>query len=60
MAAAAAVNLAFLYFFENDLTQAAKYADLAVSADRYNPLALVNKGAIHFKKGMSKMTDDKR
>ncbi|XP_018410189.1 PREDICTED: intraflagellar transport protein 88 homolog [Nanorana parkeri] len=41
---AAASNLSFLYFLENEHTQADLYADLAVASDRYNPLALTNKG----------------
>lgn len=41
---AAATNLSGLYFLEKDLEQADRYADLAMSADRYNPAALVNKG----------------
>ncbi|XP_053165751.1 intraflagellar transport protein 88 homolog isoform X2 [Hemicordylus capensis] len=41
---AAATNLSFLYFLENEFTQANIYADLAVNSDRYNPSALTNKG----------------
>uniref|UniRef100_A0A8C5FGJ6 Intraflagellar transport 88 homolog n=1 Tax=Gadus morhua TaxID=8049 RepID=A0A8C5FGJ6_GADMO len=41
---AAATNLSFLYFLEKDYEQADRYADLAMSADRYNPAALINKG----------------
>ncbi|EPR58042.1 tetratricopeptide repeat-containing protein [Toxoplasma gondii GT1] len=37
-------NLSFIYILENDLPQATKYADIALSADRYNAHALVNKG----------------
>ncbi|KAE8627522.1 hypothetical protein XENTR_v10007034 [Xenopus tropicalis] len=48
---AAATNLSFLYFLENDYSQADIYADLAVSADRYNPAALTNKGNIDFING---------
>ncbi|XP_016143954.1 intraflagellar transport protein 88 homolog [Sinocyclocheilus grahami] len=40
---AAATNLSFLYFLEKDYDQADRYAELAMSADRYNPAALVNK-----------------
>ena len=29
--------IAFLYLQENDVTQADKYAELAMTADRYNP-----------------------
>ena len=42
--AKAATNLSFIYFLENDTTNAAKYADLAVRHDRYNAKALVNLG----------------
>ncbi|XP_073469560.1 intraflagellar transport protein 88 homolog isoform X3 [Aquarana catesbeiana] len=45
---AAATNLSFLYFLENEHTQADLYADLAVASDRYNPLALTNKGNAMF------------
>ncbi|CAL8240475.1 unnamed protein product [Merluccius merluccius] len=41
---AAATNLSFLYFLEKEYEQADRYADLAMSADRYNPAALINKG----------------
>nr|XP_040057562.1 intraflagellar transport protein 88 homolog isoform X4 [Gasterosteus aculeatus aculeatus] len=41
---AAATNLSFLYFLEKDYEQADRYADLAMTADRYNPAALINKG----------------
>lgn len=41
---AAATNLSFLYFLENDFGLADRYADLAMIADRYNPAALTNKG----------------
>uniref|UniRef100_A0A672Q7N1 Intraflagellar transport protein 88 homolog n=1 Tax=Sinocyclocheilus grahami TaxID=75366 RepID=A0A672Q7N1_SINGR len=37
---AAATNLSFLYFLEKDYDQADRYAELAMSADRYNPAAL--------------------
>ncbi|KAK2570829.1 Intraflagellar transport protein 88-like protein [Acropora cervicornis] len=47
----AATNLSFLYFLENDVTQADKYAELAMTADRYNPAALVNKGNCFFASG---------
>ncbi|OXB57385.1 hypothetical protein ASZ78_011020 [Callipepla squamata] len=48
---AAATNLSFLYYLENELAQAANYADLAVSSDRYNPAALTNKGNTVFANG---------
>ncbi|XP_072300270.1 intraflagellar transport protein 88 homolog [Eucyclogobius newberryi] len=41
---AAATNLSCLYFLEKDFEQADRYADLAMTADRYNPAALINKG----------------
>ncbi|KAK8769213.1 hypothetical protein V5799_014322 [Amblyomma americanum] len=44
VASTAATNLSFLYYLQSDLTQADKYADDAVQADRYNAGALVNKG----------------
>ncbi|KAK9806351.1 hypothetical protein WJX72_011075 [[Myrmecia] bisecta] len=40
----AATNLSFLYFLEEDLANAERYADLAVKTDRYSAQALVNKG----------------
>jgi intraflagellar transport protein 88 len=42
--AMAATNLSYLYFVEGDVTQADKYATLAVRHQRYNAKALVNKG----------------
>ncbi|XP_062983128.1 intraflagellar transport protein 88 homolog isoform X2 [Elgaria multicarinata webbii] len=48
---AAATNLSFLYFLENEFTQASNYADLAVNSDRYNPAALTNKGNTIFANG---------
>ncbi|XP_062390468.1 intraflagellar transport protein 88 homolog isoform X1 [Sardina pilchardus] len=47
---AAATNLSFLYFLERDFDQADRYADMAMSADRYNPAALINKGNTVFEK----------
>ncbi|XP_040913873.1 intraflagellar transport protein 88 homolog isoform X2 [Toxotes jaculatrix] len=47
---AAATNLSFLYFLEKDYDHADRYADLAMSADRYNPAALTNKGNTVFVK----------
>mmetsp|Transcript_100272 Transcript_100272/g.286620 ORF Transcript_100272/g.286620 Transcript_100272/m.286620 type:complete len:243 (+) Transcript_100272:1043-1771(+) len=41
--AMAATNLSFIYFLEQEYTQAEKYADLAYTHDRYNAKALVNK-----------------
>ncbi|KAJ8314795.1 hypothetical protein KUTeg_006945 [Tegillarca granosa] len=51
VASTAATNLSFLYFLENDMAQADKYAEVAMSADRYNPSALVNKGNVLYSKG---------
>ncbi|XP_013385188.1 intraflagellar transport protein 88 homolog isoform X2 [Lingula anatina] len=50
VASTAATNLSFLYFLESDLTQADRYAEVALQADRYNPSALVNKGNCLFAK----------
>uniref|UniRef100_UPI00358E98C6 intraflagellar transport protein 88 homolog isoform X2 n=1 Tax=Myxine glutinosa TaxID=7769 RepID=UPI00358E98C6 len=41
----AATNLSFFYFLRNDLSSAERYADTAMNTDRYNPMALVNKGS---------------
>merc|ERR1719163_300133 len=49
--AMASTNLSFLYFLEADITQADKYANLAVKHDRYNAKALVNKGNCLYVKG---------
>uniref|UniRef100_H3DE04 Intraflagellar transport 88 homolog n=1 Tax=Tetraodon nigroviridis TaxID=99883 RepID=H3DE04_TETNG len=46
----AGTNLSFLYFLEEDYEQAERYADVAMSADRYNPGALNNKGCTVFVK----------
>ncbi|KAG8524695.1 Intraflagellar transport protein 88, partial [Galemys pyrenaicus] len=48
---AAATNLSFLYYLENEFAQASNYADLAVNSDRYNPSALTNKGNTVFANG---------
>uniref|UniRef100_A0A7M4F3D1 Intraflagellar transport protein 88 homolog n=1 Tax=Crocodylus porosus TaxID=8502 RepID=A0A7M4F3D1_CROPO len=48
---AAATNLSFLCYLENELTEASNYADLAVNSDRYNPSALTNKGNTVFASG---------
>ena len=39
-----ATNLSFLYFLENDMKLAEKYAEMALTYDRYNAKALVNRG----------------
>eukprot|EP00118_Oscarella_pearsei_P028332 m.1902 g.1902 ORF g.1902 m.1902 type:complete len:844 (+) comp8022_c0_seq1:68-2599(+) len=58
MASAAAANLAFMFILENDVAQAEKYAELAVSSDRYNPCALVNRGnCFYLKKDWEKAAD---
>lgn len=51
VASSAATNLSFLYFLENDFTNAHKYADLSLSSDKYNPAALTNKGNCYFAEG---------
>jgi intraflagellar transport protein 88 len=43
-------NISFLYFVEGDITNADKYANVAIENERYNHKALVNKGNIHFQK----------
>lgn len=50
VASTAATNLSFLYFLEQDMAQADKYAEVAMTADRYNPSALVNKGNVLYAK----------
>lgn len=42
--ARASSNISFLYFLENDIKNAEKYADMAITHDRYNAKALVNRG----------------
>ena len=44
MMARASNNISFLYFLENDFSNAEKFADMAIQNDRYNSKALVNKG----------------
>jgi len=51
MQSQAAVNLSFLYFLEGEIERSDKHADIAISADRYNPAALVNKGNAVFQGG---------
>lgn len=43
-ASTATTNLSFLYFVQNEIAQAEKYADEAINADHLNSGALVNKG----------------
>lgn len=45
--ARAATNLAFLYSLEGDASSAERYADLAVTTDKYSAQALVNKVGAH-------------
>jgi len=49
--AKASTNLSFLYFLEDDIAEAEKYAEMAVSADRYSATALVNRGNCLYTKG---------
>jgi intraflagellar transport protein 88 len=48
---AAATNLSFLYFLEDDLKHAGKYAEIAMKKDRYNAKALTNKANLYFAHG---------
>lgn len=45
-----ASNISFLYFLENNYSEAERYVDIAISNDRYNAKALVNKGNCLFMK----------
>ncbi|EGR28423.1 hypothetical protein IMG5_176090 [Ichthyophthirius multifiliis] len=45
-----ATNISFLYFLERDFKNAEKYADIAITFDRFNPKALVNRGNCMFVK----------
>ena len=45
--ARAATNLAFMYSLEGDASSAERYADLAVTTDKYSAQALVNKVGAH-------------
>ncbi|XP_019856769.1 PREDICTED: intraflagellar transport protein 88 homolog [Amphimedon queenslandica] len=51
MAVSASTNLSFVFYLSNDVSQSEKYADLAIQMDRYNPLALVNKGNCLYAQG---------
>ncbi|XP_065648615.1 intraflagellar transport protein 88 homolog isoform X2 [Hydra vulgaris] len=51
MQSQAAVNLSFLYFLEGDVAQSDKHAEIAISSDRYNPAALLNKGNAEYHNG---------
>ncbi|CAG0923155.1 unnamed protein product, partial [Notodromas monacha] len=51
VASTAATNLSFLYFLQNELDQAEKYAEDGHKVDSYNPGALVNLGNVCFLKG---------
>ena len=50
MMAQVATNLGFLYLLEQDIDNAEKYCDLALSYDRFNAKARVNKGNCYFLK----------
>jgi intraflagellar transport protein 88 len=50
MMARVATNISFLYFLETDYKNAEKYADVAITYDRYNAKALVNRGNCLFVK----------
>ncbi|KAL4504219.1 hypothetical protein ABPG72_021057 [Tetrahymena utriculariae] len=43
-------NISFLYFQEKNFKSAEQYADMAISFDRFNPKALVNRGNCYFVK----------
>ena len=45
-----ASNISFLYFLERNYADAEKYVDIAITHDRYNARALVNKGNCLFMK----------
>lgn len=51
MQSTAATNLSFMYFLQGEYAQAEKYANLAINVDRYNPLALVNRGNCCYHQG---------
>ncbi|TPX58753.1 hypothetical protein SpCBS45565_g07909 [Spizellomyces sp. 'palustris'] len=48
MVGTAATNLSFLYFLDGDYKQAEKYAELAITTDRYNAKAQTNRGNCYF------------
>ena len=50
----AAANLAFLYLQEGDAEKAASFADVAVTHDKYDARALVNKGCVLLRRGDEK------
>ncbi|XP_014674205.1 PREDICTED: intraflagellar transport protein 88 homolog [Priapulus caudatus] len=51
LAVHAATNLSFLYFLQKEYAMADKYAEIALTGDRYNPSALVNKGNVLYMQG---------
>lgn len=51
MLGTAATNLSFLYFLESDYKNAEKYAEVAISSDKYNSKAQTNMGNCYFQKG---------
>ena len=51
VSATAATNLSFLYLLQRDYESANRYADEAISIDRYCSGAVLNKGNIFFRQG---------
>ncbi|XP_063715762.1 intraflagellar transport protein 88 homolog [Symsagittifera roscoffensis] len=51
IAGSASTNLAAIFFLQNDLQQAQKYATIAVELDPYNAQAFNNKGCVLYKEG---------
>ncbi|KAL7549269.1 hypothetical protein ACHAWF_012547, partial [Thalassiosira exigua] len=49
--AATATNLSFVSFLEDNIDRASEYADVALGSDRYDAMALVNKGNCLFVNG---------
>ena len=49
--ASAAICLSFVYLQEGNIAKAKKYSEAALKSDRYNPMALVNKGNCLFEEG---------
>jgi intraflagellar transport protein 88 len=50
LASPASNNLSFLYYLQGDITNANKYADAAIKAEKYNAKALVNRGNCYYAK----------
>ncbi|KAJ3015302.1 Intraflagellar transport protein 88 [Thoreauomyces humboldtii] len=51
MMGTAATNLSFLYFLDGDHKQAEKYAEVAITTDRYNAKAQTNRGNCYYVRG---------